>query len=559
MIHPARYSHLGEILADAFLQYKTDTALIEVERERENARYSYLETRDATRRVSAWLAAHGHTNGARVALLATNQSAWLVCAAGALHVGCTLVPLDARLDPEDQAALLAHSGADVVVIEDHLHRKLPVEAFAGPRLLLCARRETPGCTRFEDLPEAEATPLAARSREDLAAIVYSSGTGGAPKGCMLTHGNYLAQYQSLMETFEWRRGDRYLSILPSNHAIDFMSGFIATLCTGGTVVHQRALRPEFITSTMRRYRINHMAVVPLILEAFERAIRDKLDEADEPRMKAFGALTAVNRMLTRKGPRHGISRWLLKPVHDGFGGHLRTLFCGGAFTERRLAEFFYDLGLPVAIGYGLTEACTVAAVNTLAPFRGDTVGPAVPGVQIRIHEPGADGVGEVLLRGPTIFKGYLDDPEQTAASFDGDWLVTGDLGWLDGAHHLHLVGRRKNMIVTPGGKNIYPEDIESAFASVPADEIAVFAENYVWPQQGLGSERLIAVVRSTDDDTLAQLVRHNRKLPDFKRVAAVLMWPVEFPRTASLKVKRIELADTLRQATSRADLLQVIA
>jgi long-chain acyl-CoA synthetase len=230
------------------------------------------------------------------------------------------------------------------------------------------------------------------------------------------------------------------------------------------------------------------------------------------------------------------------------------IFCGGAFTDRALAEFFSDLGIPVVIGYGLTEACTVATVNDLKPFRGDTVGRAVPGVDVRIVNAGPDGVGEVQIAGPTVFAGYLDDPEQTGDAFDGAWLRTGDLGWLDAAHHLHLVGRSKNMIVTPGGKNVYPEDVESAFDRVDVDELCVLAEDYVWPRTGLVGERLVAVVRVHDerrDAARKALAQRNRALPEHKRLGGVLWLDDTFPRTASMKLKRADLASRVRDAHPR--------
>jgi long-chain acyl-CoA synthetase len=240
-----------------------------------------------------------------------------------------------------------------------------------------------------------------------------------------------------------------------------------------------------------------------------------------------------------------------------------VIFCGGAFTDRSLAEFFYDIGIPVAIGYGSTEACTVITVNDLKPFRADSVGRTVPGMTIRIADPGPDGVGEVQVHGPTVFAGYLDAPELTEAVFDGPWLKTGDLGWLDASHHLHLVGRQKNMIVTPGGKNIYPEDIEHAFAALDCEELVVFAQDYIWPKRGLGPEHLVAVVRPREGATTAQLLQTlqklNRRLPDFKRVRSVLVWDHEFSRTASMKVKRIDLAQAIRTAHQRDDLEMVTA
>ncbi len=337
-----------------------------------------------------------------------------------------------------------------------------------------------------------------------------------------------------------------------------MCGFLGPFAGGATVVHQRTLRPEFILDTMRRQRITHMSLVPLVLEAFERSLREKLDARPPFARRLVDGLTALNAELTQKKPRHALSRTLLGPVHAAFGGQLRMLFCGGAFVDRARAQLFYDMGLPVVIGYGLTEVCTVATVNDLSPFRADTVGRAVPGVEVVIHAPNADGVGEVWIRGRTVMKGYLDAPDLTAAAIDAEgFLHTGDLGWLDAAHHLHLVGRSKNMIVTAGGKNIYPEDIEAAFDGLPCEELCVFASGYLWPGQKLTDEKLLVVVREPGERFAEALRERNHRLPDFKRVAGVLEWNDAFPRTASMKIKRGPLADALREGATPEDLAGV--
>lgn len=553
MIHPARYHSLGELLDDALHQFASATACIEAERDRENVRLEYHSFRERSRRVSAWLLRHNLHDGARVGILGDNQAAWLLAAAGALHVGATLVPLDRRLTTAEQQALLRHARVDALCADPH------VLAALGPQVTpTLSFGRHPGADNLHELPAAETIPLHTRQRDDVACVVYSSGTGGEPKGCLLTHGNYLAQYGSLMETFEWRAGDRYLSILPTNHAIDFMCGFVAAFATGATVIHQRTLRPELITATMRRYAITQMSVVPLILRAFEERVRERIEALPKVQRQALEALLTVNDALTQRRPNHALSRLLLKPIHEQFGGALRMIFCGGAFTERGRAELFHRIGIPVAIGYGLTEACTVVTVNDLRPFRGETVGAPVPGVQLRIQRPDAHGIGEVQVRGPTVFRGYLDAPDLTEAAFEDGWLRTGDLGWLDGAHHLRLVGRSRNMIVTPGGKNVYPEDIEAAFDAVPCEELAVMAEDYVWPRSGLVGERLVVALRPKDGrDWREALVRANLALPDFKRVSGVIVWTESFPRTASMKIKRAELALALRQGADRSGLVEV--
>jgi long-chain acyl-CoA synthetase len=247
---------------------------------------------------------------------------------------------------------------------------------------------------------------------------------------------------------------------------------------------------------------------------------------------------------------------LLKQVHQAFGGELRALFVGGAFTEPATLQFFYDLGIPVANGYGLTEAGTAITLNDVNPFRAETVGKPLPGVELRIVDPNDEGIGEVAVRSKTVMSHYLDDPELTAETIVDGWLMTGDLGRIETTGHLQLFGRKKNMIVTEGGKNIYPEDIEAAFEGLPVKEFCVFAANYLWPEDAMSGEMLVIVLRlepgrAFDENLRRELAGRNRRLPDFKRVRCCVVWERDFPRTASLKIKRAELAEQIRASTQR--------
>ncbi|MFK7930803.1 MAG: AMP-binding protein [Myxococcota bacterium] len=557
---PDAYGCLGDLLADALVQFKSEIALIEATRKRESRRLTYLDAWKATWGPGSWLQDHDLGADHRLAILMTNQPTWLIGACSAFLRGMTLVPLDYKLSGPEQASLLAHAKPQVLLVEYGLWRRLP-EVQAEHVWVTEAPEDADlkGAIRFESLTAKAPFERVPRVRDDIACIVYSSGTGGTPKGCQLTHRNYLAQWDSLARLYPMQPGDRFFSLLPTNHAIDFMTGFIGPFACGGTVVHQRTLRPEFLRWTLQEYGITHIALVPRLLVALREGIEAKLDDQPGWRKRAVDLLTRANAAATWRRPHHRLSSRLLKPIHDGFGGKLKLIFSGGAFVPPDLAQFFYDLGLPVVIGYGLTEACTVATVNDLRPFRPDSVGLPVHGVRVRIDAPAADGVGEVHLHGPTVFAGYLDAPELTAAAFTHDgWLKTGDLGWVDGAGHLHLVGRSRNMVVTDGGKNVYPEDVEAAFTQVPCEELAITAANFVWPKRSLTGERLIAVVRHEDGlptATLDALRRHNLRLPEHKRVWGVLPWSQEFPLTASLKLKRNRLAEQLRASATETDVV----
>lgn len=556
MLDLSRLSCLGEALRDAVLTYKTNTALVEVDRHREKERITYSELRKRAEAFAGHLQAHGFAAGSRCAILMSNQSKWVIGGLGALWAGATLVPLDYKLTAKEQLELIAHSKPQALFVEYPVWRSMLKEDLSPLERTRVIVSEAPEkadvgpAHRYEQL-DAGKFELCMRNRDDVACIVYSSGTSGTPKGCMLTHGNYLSQAEVLGNMFPMLEDDRYFSILPTNHAIDFMCGFIVPFLFGAGVVHQRTLRPEFLMPTMKDQGITHMALVPRILKALQTKIEEQLDKREPFERTLIDRLADLNELATQRKPSHALSRTLLKPIHDKFGGKLRLIVAGGAFVERKNAEFFYRLGLPVVIGYGLTEAGTVLTVNDLKPFRADSVGLPVKGTEIELRNMNDEGVGEVWVRGLSVMKGYLDAPELTADALVDGWLKTGDLGTIDASGHLKLLGRAKNMIVTAGGKNVYPEDIENAFASLSdVEEYCVFAANYVWPGGGLTGEQLVLVVRpkagvELDEVLLGQIRKLNVQLAEYKRVGGVVVCSDEFPRTASQKIKREVLARVL--------------
>jgi long-chain acyl-CoA synthetase len=353
---------------------------------------------------------------------------------------------------------------------------------------------------------------------------------------------------------------RYLSILPTNHAIDFMVGFFGPFTCGATVVHLRTLRPEYVREAFPKYKITYVSLVPLVLKNLQKGLQARFDALPSGKQRVFNALGRINKALTKSRPRLGISRRLLKQVHEAFGGELRAIIVGGAFTEPQTLQFFYDLGIPVANGYGLTEAGTAITVNDLKPFRADTVGKPLPGMEVRIVNPAGDGVGEVIVRSKTVMAGYLNEPELTAEAIVDGWLLTGDLGRFDSAGHLQLAGRKKNMIVTEEGKNIYPEDIETVFESLPVKEFCVFAANYIWPRRSMVGEKLVLVLRLEPGQQFTDQLRQdinarNNRLLNYKRIHGVVLLDEDFPRTASLKIKRNDLAERVTKLDSGATIL----
>ena len=569
MLDLSTYTCLGAALRDALDRFSAEVCLIEADRDREKVRLTYSDFKEIALPLARALEDADFDAGDRAAIIMTNQSKWLISAYAIFHSGGVLVPLDYKLTAAEHLQLLAHSKSKVLIVEYHLWLAItqsPEFQKIATKIVLVTEAplgaELAGAFRWEDFKRKGAPDFVMRQKDDVACIVYSSGTGGRPKGCVLTHENYLEQCRSLTAWYPFWPGVRYLSILPTNHAIDFMVGFIGPFVCGACVVHLRTLRPEFVRNAFVKYRITYVALVPMLVKNLERGLRAKFDELPSWKRAFLNAMITTNKLLTGGRPQVKLSRMLLPGVHRAFGGELLALITGGAFMEPSAMQFFYDLGIPVVNGYGLTEAGTAITLNDLKPFRADTVGKPLPGVELRILSPDDDGIGEVAVRSKTIMSHYLDDTELTLETIVDGWLLTGDLGRFDGTGHLQLFGRKKNMIVTEGGKNIYPEDIETVFDALPVKEYGVFAANYIWPKKELGSESLVLVLRleqnqQFDSKLLEEISARNRRLPDFKRVGGYLVWEKDFPRTASMKIKRQVLAEEIGKSVERGSVVSL--
>jgi long-chain acyl-CoA synthetase len=554
MLDLRQYASLGAALKDALDRWPNETCLIEADRDREKVRLTYSDFKEVARPLCRALEDADFKDGDRAAIIMTNQSKWLISAYSIFFCGGVLVPLDYKLTAAEHLQLLAHSKARFLIIEYYLWRAMtqtPEFPQLAAEIVLVteapAGADLRGAYRWEEFKRKGEPQFVTRQREDTACIVYSSGTGGRPKGCVLTHDNYLENCTSLTKLYPFWPGVRYLSILPTNHAVDFMIGFIGSFVCGACVVHLRTLRPEFVRDAFVRYKITYVALVPMVLKNLERGLRAKFDGLSPAKRWVLDRLIGVNKAVTRGKARVRLSRKLLPDVHKAFGGELLAIVAGGAFIEPSTAQFFYDLGIPIVVAYGLTEACMGVTANDLKPFRADTVGKPVPGVELRILKPDEDGIGEVAVKSRTVMSHYLEDPELTAQTIVEGWLLTGDLGRFDADEHLQLFGRKKNMIVTEGGKNIYPEDVETVFDGLSVKEYSIFASSYIWPRKNLGNEKLLLVVRleqgqQFNDALRDDIVTRNRRLADYKRIGSYLIWEKDFPRTASLKIKRGDLA-----------------
>ena len=443
---------------------------------------THRELADRVQHLSLGLRALGVAPGDRVAILSENRPEWAIADYACLTAGCTDVPIYPTLPARQIEYILRDAGVSAILVSNAAHlakivesrERLPalrhVIAFdpklAGPGVTLLTEVEARGASARAGNPgwraEAEATGPA-----DLATIIYTSGTTGDPKGVMLTHGNIASNVTTAVSLFGFAAGHDCLSFLPLSHIFERMFGHFCMLHTG--VVINYAERIDTVPADMADRRPHFMASVPRLYEKIYGRVLDTVRNASAPRRALFAWARRVGEAWAERTidrlpispalalQRAVADRLVFATLRARTGGRITFFISGGAPLAPEIAKFFYAAGMPILEGYGLTETSPVIAVNTFEHRRLGTVGRAMPGVEVRIA---ADG--EVLARGPNIMRGYYGKPEATAEAIDAEgWFHTGDIGALDPDGFLRITDRKKDLIVTAGGKNIAPQPIEN--------------------------------------------------------------------------------------------------
>jgi long-chain acyl-CoA synthetase len=520
------------------------------------------------RSIAYRIAQEGIAFGDRVALIGENHPNWAIAYLGIIYRGAVVTPMDPAATTQTLAAFLKGSEVKLAFVSpDSIDKFRAACEELGSNIPAVALRplvQPDGLGTFEDwvrtpTPQEfnDAQPPA--GPEDLAVLIYTSGTTGTPKAVPLTHGNIYAQSTKVQEVMRLSDNEVILSLLPLFHAYSQIVNLWLATIIGARVVYLTELNSAGIEQGLREGGATALIGVPRLWYLFHKKIFDAVHGQAAPVRILFRTMLALNGCL-RDWLGLNAGRFFFRPVHRSFGGKLRLAVSAGASFDENVAQDFHGLGFTILQGYGLTETSGAATVTRFEDNKIGSVGTPLNGVEVKIDDSTDEGIGEVLIRGPIVMSGYYRDPQANRETFSPDgWFRSGDLGKFDKEGHLYIVGRRKDVIKLPSGKNVFPEDVEAHYEHSPfVSEVCVLGIKDK-SSQFKGAEKLSAVVVPNFDYLKAQHVANarewvvwelenlGRELPEYQRVHDFVLRAEPLPRTSTRKIRRFELKGQLEE------------
>ncbi|MCH9031945.1 MAG: AMP-binding protein [candidate division Zixibacteria bacterium] len=521
--------------------------------------WSFAEVSAKVRAISAGLKSLDIGPGDRVGILSVNRPEWAVSYLAALHSGATALPLDALLKPDELKNLIKAGAPRALILSGEFYKSIGESlSVIVPGITLITMDETVSAAisleSYYDMEPHEGTPVAG---SHTAVLIFTSGTTGAPRAVELTHRNILSNLEGILAALKFTERDKFLSVLPLHHTFECTGGFLTPLAAGASVVYARSLAAPSLVEDLRTNGITVLVAVPLLFEKMARGIQRRLNSLDQPKraiIKTFNLISSASRKV---GLNTGTS--LFRGLREKAGlGSLRMMVSGGAPLDPAIAEFFEILGFNFLEGYGMTECSPVISFNRPGRAVVGSVGEIIDGVDVRIDNPNPDGAGEIMVKGECVTPGYWNNKEATSALFRDGWLATGDLGMMRKGM-LYICGRAKNLIISAGGKNIYPEEIEAKLleSEIVAEALVLGRDR----KSGPGEEVHALIfpnfeeigIEATGDDAIgddtsemarvkeliSEVVKDvNAALGDYKRIVGWELVSEEFEKTSTRKIKR---------------------
>lgn len=541
------------------IQYREDRVGLMERRNGEFQEITYSEIADYAMSISEYLQSIGINKPDRVAILSTNRMEWGIAYFGITYGGMIAVPVDPKLKKNEIKHILKFSDARAIFTEE---RSIPLLKEICPDLGIEEIYTLDDSTDIEfskliqegnRIIDERGITMVDLRRDDTASIIFTSGTTGVSKAVELTHWNFIFDTIQSEELLNLSEDDIFLSVLPIHHTFEFTGGFLEPMFCGGKIVYVRSLKSKELLEDLKDSRATMLLGVPLLFKKLLAGIRRELQNSNflKKGMANFGiGLGSLTRKIKSQPSKNLITEKILKEA--GLNS-LRVMISGGAALGKDVELGIKSLGLNLIQGYGLSEASPIITINPINNSRPGSIGKPIPGIELKIHNPNKEGVGEIIVRGDNVMKGYYRNPEATEEAIRDGWLHTGDMGKIDEDNFVYISGRKKSVIVSSSGKNIYPEEIEHHLGKSQYVEEVLVMELY---NREKGKPEITAIIypdwekvdelikKEAEDESILEpllkeeVSRVNEKLASYKRVSTFKIREEEFPKTTTGKIKR---------------------
>ncbi|WP_304241636.1 long-chain fatty acid--CoA ligase [Gracilinema caldarium] len=511
---------------------------------------TYNEALKKIEAVSRWLYSQGIRKGDKVAVTGKNSPEWAVAYLGILFAGATVVPIDYQLKQEEIELLIKTADVNILFVDEEKHGRF-IEQPGQPKTIISLKKGVGTYIYGLDGPEAHIEQAA---ETDLAAILFTSGTTGNPKGVMLTHKNLVSDCYIAQSNLNIYHTDVFYALLPIHHSYTMLAVFIEALSVGAEIVFGKRIVTKAILKDLKEAQVTMFLGVPMLFNAVLNGIMKGI-KAKGPivygliriLMSISGFIKKVFKINPGKKMFHSI-------LDKASLSSIRICISGGGPLAPSIFKQYNQLGIDFVQGYGLTETSPIIALNPVDHYKETSVGKVLPQTDLRILNPNEQGIGEIIVKGPMVMQGYYKMPEETRETFTEDgYLKTGDLGYLDSEHYLYLTGRAKNMIVTEGGKNVYPEEIENEFQLYSEIEQILVRGFLIDPKMKTeGIEALVYPNQEAFKDSVGALrpkeeIKHrieaiiaevNQRLKPYQKIERVTVLDEPMEMTTTKKIKR---------------------
>lgn len=492
-----------------------------------------------------------------IAVIGENRVQWGITYLTAMSFNYVIVPIDKNLSHNEILNILHESDSVAIVFSETYESLLREKGNALLKLKnyisMDLKRAENGFHSMINLMENESSVLNTLPHinpDELAEIIFTSGSLGRAKGVMLSQRNLAANLTAMTSMIKMHSSDRFLSVLPIHHTYECTCGFLCPVYTGGSVHYARSLKT--VVNDLQKVKATILLGVPLLYDKMFKKISKGIIE-DKVKSKIVPPLLKISDALQTIGWK-AAKKKIFKELHEKFGGSVRIFIAGGAAPDPMVAKGLREFGFAFIQGYGLTETSPILTLNRLDNFKDDAAGIPLPGIEIKINSPDAEGIGEVYAKGKSVMLGYYKNPKLTEETFESGWFKTGDLGYIDSDGFLHISGRKKNVIISKSGKNIFPEEIEDILKRNP-----FIQECLVYGEKDEKQDEIIAVQIVTDAEAFIEyseknnvsitpeLIKQkiddavktaNKELTGYKQIRKFYIRDKEFEKTTTQKIKR---------------------